>query len=164
MKKGFTLIELLVVIFIIGLLASIVVVSVNTARVKSRDARRIADMDTMRSAIEMYIDANGAPPGLGGTATTNSTSWNTTLRNLLTPTYLSALPVDPRNSATYQYVYTINNPTTPTDYKIYASAMESSDGGTRAANDGGNKNSCGSPLPTNGTCAYELFSSGGQNL
>ena len=43
-KKGFTLIELLVVIAIIGLLSSIAVVSLNGARAKARDAKRVSDV------------------------------------------------------------------------------------------------------------------------
>ena len=53
---GFTLIELLVVIAIIGLLATIVMVSLNTARGKARDARRMGDIKQMMLALEMYYD------------------------------------------------------------------------------------------------------------
>lgn len=52
--KGFTLIELLVVIAVLGLLASIVIVSVSKVRAKGRDSRRISDVKTVRAALDSY--------------------------------------------------------------------------------------------------------------
>ncbi len=53
---GFTLIELLVVIGIIGVLASIVLASLNTARLKSRDAKRIAEVNQLTKALDLYFN------------------------------------------------------------------------------------------------------------
>lgn len=63
-QKGFTLIELLVVIAIIGMLSTLAVVSLNSAREKSRDAKRIADVRQIQTALELYYqDNNGYPAG-----------------------------------------------------------------------------------------------------
>lgn len=56
-QKGFTLIELLVVISIIGLLASIVLVSLNSARSKARYTRVLADMKQIAQAAELALDS-----------------------------------------------------------------------------------------------------------
>ncbi|RMD59704.1 type II secretion system protein [Candidatus Parcubacteria bacterium] len=61
-KKGFTLIELLVVIAIIGLLSTIAVISLNNARAKSRDARRLSDVKQMQTALELYFANNNLYP------------------------------------------------------------------------------------------------------
>ena len=53
-KRGFTLIELLVVIAIIGLLSSIVFASLNSARVKARDAKRLAEISEIKKALELF--------------------------------------------------------------------------------------------------------------
>jgi len=53
-KAGFTLIELLVVIGIIGILSSIVLVSLNDARKKARDSKTIQTMRELRTAYSLY--------------------------------------------------------------------------------------------------------------
>ena len=94
-QKGFTLIELLVVIAIIGLLASVVLLALGSARSKSRDAKRVADVRQMVSALELYYnDNNGYPTTTGG----------------LVPTYLGAapsypLPVDGAGCTQTAYTY-----------------------------------------------------------
>lgn len=90
-KRGFTLIELLVVIAIIGILSSIVLASLNSARKKGRDARRLADIKQLQLALELYYDANGAYPATVSTTT------------LVTPGYISTIPSDPSNSLAYAY-------------------------------------------------------------
>jgi len=55
-KKGFTLIELLVVIAIIGILATIASISMGSARKKARDSKRVADINQMKTAMELWYN------------------------------------------------------------------------------------------------------------
>jgi len=59
---GFTLIELLVVMAIIGVLASVVMVSLNDSRVKSRNAARISQAQQFQKALDMYYFDNNRFP------------------------------------------------------------------------------------------------------
>jgi general secretion pathway protein G len=79
-KKGFTLIELLVVIAIIGLLSTLSILALNSARARSRDAKRISDVRQIQTALEMYYNDNNDYP-----STTTS----------LTPTYIKTVPTPP---------------------------------------------------------------------
>lgn len=87
--KGFTLVELLVVIAIIGILASIIMVSLGSAKGKSRDAKRQADIKNIQLALSLYYNDNGFYPkniySTSGTAPNNG----------LAPGYLPTVPKDP---------------------------------------------------------------------
>lgn len=85
--KGFTLIELLVVIAIIGILSSVVLASLNTARLKSRDTRRVADIKQLQLALALYFDSVGEYPDA---------------LSDLDPTYIAKVPTDPNGTA-YAY-------------------------------------------------------------
>lgn len=63
--RGFTLIELLVVIAIIGILSSVVLASLSTARNKANDAKRQSDLHSLQIAVELYYSKNGTYPVTG---------------------------------------------------------------------------------------------------
>lgn len=88
-KRGFTLIELLVVIAIIGILSSIVLASLNTARQKGRDARRVSDIKQLQLANELYYDTNA--------------QYAVSVAVLATGGFIAVAPKDPQSNLGYAY-------------------------------------------------------------
>jgi len=123
-NKGFTIIELLVVISVVGLLSSIVFVSIVSGRARTRDVKRISDLIQYKLALEFYYGTNKKIPSSvavetssGSTLNINlcndqtaSTDWraDTPLQTLVSGGYISKLNKDPVNDSTYCYRYQSN--------------------------------------------------------
>ncbi len=103
LQKGFTLIELLVVIAIIGLLAGVVTLALQNARIRGRDAKRAGDIRQIITSLEQYRIAHGIYPTGAGSVTSAGTSGVAlddpasmdTSAEPFTPNYLPIIPVAP---------------------------------------------------------------------
>ena len=94
-KRAFTLIELMVVVAIIGLLATILLANVNTARERGRDSKRVADIQQIQNALHLYganLRPEAYPEGDDSTA----------LNDLVLAGYITVIPKDPSGTE-YQY-------------------------------------------------------------
>ncbi len=99
--SGFTLIELLVVIAIIGVLSSVILASLNNARSKSRDAKRLSEIKQLQLALDFYYDQYGYFPQSGWLYSYQS-SWinGTNTLGVALQQFLNTLPIDPTNQST----------------------------------------------------------------
>ncbi len=104
LQKGFTLIEVMITVAIIGLLTSVVAVSVGSVREKARDTRRKSDVDQIRKSLEIYFSDHDKYPSTGG-------NWvilngvDDLLTPELVPKYLELMPSDPKNTDQLPFVY-----------------------------------------------------------
>lgn len=105
--NGFTLIELLVVVSIIGILVAVSIFGLNGARAAGRDGKRQADLEQIRSAVEMFrADCNKYPASItaGNSIKGDGTSSSACLSGNV---YLQKVPSDP-NSGSYYYTGSAN--------------------------------------------------------
>lgn len=123
--RGFTLIELLVVIAIIGILSSVVLSSLNTARSKSYDAGRVTKMREVQKALELYASDNDGKYPIRSGSNWNGTcsAWtvlpqNGAIPGLVTAGYMSELPLDPEvNTTTNTCCYLYHSSSNGSEYK-----------------------------------------------
>lgn len=114
-QKGFTLIELLIVIAIIAVLATLALVSLTAAQQRSRDTKRVADMKSMQTALELYYSENADYPKLGAEDGDDNngievgSTWPEVSESMRS--FISSLPVAPTNTGTDVYTYYVKNDT-----------------------------------------------------
>lgn len=98
MKKGFTLIELLVVISLIGILTTLVMANLSSARERGRDAQRKSDLRNIQTALRLYYNDHNAYPA----STYFDDLWGLEWSEATT-VYMPLLPKDPQSSQSYKY-------------------------------------------------------------
>ena len=118
-SKGFTLIELLVVIAIIGLLSTLAVVALNSARQRSRDAKRVSDIRQIQTALELaFSESNNYPTG-------SSTVLGTAATDVLCNTGTAVFRADTTGCTTIYMGLVPSNPTPNGANYVYTSASNS---------------------------------------
>lgn len=124
-KRGFTLIELLVVVSIIGVLSSVVLSSLNSARIRARDAKRVSDINSLDTAMQLSYDDNGQylecdyGTNTGGcdllnffgAGTMADSSLDGNFMALLQPKYMNTSAIDPVNNLSRGYFYVFSSGT-----------------------------------------------------
>jgi len=121
-NRGFTLIEILITVAIIGVLAAIVVVSFNKAQAKSRDSRRVADVESVKAAMNMFYDENKRYVNCNdfGAYRLCTDSYPSGYSELV-PAYFDQYPKDPLDSTDYIIAEEGSNtsPANPQQYGVF---------------------------------------------
>lgn len=118
-QKAFTLIELLIVLSIVGILTSIVLVTMSGARASARDAKRQADLYQISNAMEFCYDDKECAGGQQYPAVAASGGPSSIGR------YMASMPADPLNASPHQYTWS-NNSAAPSLYCVFTK-LESDD-------------------------------------
>lgn len=105
MKKAFTLIELLLVLSVIGLILTLSFTSYGNTQKAARDAKRKADLEQIRAALEQYKSVKNAYPSTVGSwygrCSGSDVVTNDYVPNLV-PDYIPQLPREPRESSEFK--------------------------------------------------------------
>lgn len=104
--RGFTIVELLIVIVVIAILAAISIVAFNGVQERGRDSRRVADMNSIAKALEVYKAQMGRYPLVNHTGLGAQSGWESSAREadgqflhfLTSAGFSGGTPVDPVNN------------------------------------------------------------------
>lgn len=102
--RGFTIVELLIVIVVIAILAAITITAFNGVQTRTRDSQRVADMNSIVKALELYKVQNGQYPvavgnSAGGWEISSNPNGNWPfMKNLVNAGIVNSIPVDPINT------------------------------------------------------------------
>lgn len=110
-KEGFTLIELMMVVAIMGVLATIIIGSVNGAKASARDIRRVSDIKAIQTALTQYYNDNNHYPCqiyANGVSTNYTTPGGVCYPGFYQSIYMASTPFDPRDNTT-RYAYSALN-------------------------------------------------------
>ena len=111
LKSAFTILELLIVIAVFGLLVTLGVLSLNSARMRMRDAQRLSDVSVLRAALSQYWFEKASYPASGGVnlgqVGTNTDVFSSAgfveSKSAVAPIYLPRVPTGPKANEYYRY-------------------------------------------------------------
>jgi len=151
-RQGFTLIEILIAVSIIAILSIIGIVSYQQINKRSRDTKRMSDLEQVRSALEMYKTDNGVYPGTSNSADNFETlSPNLDVGQALIPTYMPAVPTDPKSDIRSYYYEPIANANSQIYGYCLCACLEQTSTCQALVS-----NTCDSSVPTISQCNYYL--------